>query len=224
MEKKFVEVELDDGEYVDVMLLEEDTPEYIKGTTYYTSSAYGSAVVTDHLETGRPVTYNKKKFNITGITPVKTDAQTDAQYERQFDEGCKFRQETAKLFIKSDEQIVQIIDLYPLESSKTSPEMVYCMFLSTLPGTEASDGIPVVAAGHYYGDPTTTPEQVRQVLGNRFTYVSTSGKFLPETKICVWGKEVCTLATFERDKLSFKPVQALVADVIINTIKEVELS
>ena len=185
-------LEFNEGEYVETILVTEVNDKTVTGRIDYTSSAYGSAVVTDHLEEGKKVT--ERWDDIT-----KFEAYDDEKKAEKIKRAAKKRIEYAKTIIKGDKQIVQSIDMeYKEDYVKT--EMT-----STLPHVD-SEGVPVLCKCWYDICENLTEEKAKTVLSNRFVYVSSRGMFLPGTKLTFKSERFEFEGTLESGLVVFKGV------------------
>ena len=96
--------------------------------------------------------------------------------------AAKKRIEYAKTLIKSDKQIMQSIDM------EYKGDCIKVEMVSTLPHMD-SEGVPELCKCWYNICEDLTEENVRRALSERFSSVSSSGKFLPETKLTFISKD-----------------------------------
>ncbi len=204
---KFIEIQENDGEYVIVMQVQNENDQEIKGRIVYTSSAYGSAVVSDVIETGRLITVNKS--DMTSVRVIKQDSLNDI-----LSEGIERRNKLADGFITSDEQVIQNISI-----DKSEDGLVFT-FLSTLPGTEDEEGIPVATESYYYATENTKPSNLENAFNERHSYVSSSGRFLKETKVFYEDEKIGTLAAIDYSKISDNNVA--IAKTVLETLIKFE--
>ncbi len=145
------------------------TKDTVAGRIGYSSSAYGSAVVEDFLEEGKKITLRWEDID-------SYSAVNDEKRAAQIRKAAKDRIEYAKNFIRAEGQVMQRIDM------KLEEDHIAVTMASTLPSNDSED-VPWLCKCWYRFNGTLTPEKVTRALTERFTFVSGSGVFLPETKV-----------------------------------------
>ncbi len=166
--------EFNEGEFIETILVTEVNDKTVTGRIDYTSSAYGSAIVTDHLEEGKKVTI--KWDNVTEFK-----AYDDEKKAEKIERAAKKRIEYAKTIINGDKQIVQSIDM------EYKDDCVAVEMASTLPDVD-SEGVPELCKCWYDIYENLTKERAKSLLSERFRYVSCRGEFLPETRLTFKSK------------------------------------
>ena len=205
----FVTVDNNEGEYTATLLVDDITSDNISGLTISTSSAYGSAVVTDVLETGRRITMNK-----SDITDIWECTDTDMLQET-LNNGIKRRNELAKTFIGDNtENIIQRISISEDEYSSD----IKFTFMATLPNTKDKDGVPVTTESFYYASNDTTEDNVKKAMDNRHRYYSMSGDILSETKIFFKDNQIGTLSDYTFDGTDINDNDKKMIHIVLDTI------
>lgn len=197
---KIYEIEENGGECITVLALINKTESVITGRILYTVSAYGDSIVRNRLETGKLVTFNLDE-NV--IANERTDMNI-RDWAQTLADGMLKRDQCKACLIESDRQIMQQIYICRPPYWSDSNGLLF-HFSSSLPGTKDNEGVPEVvgfdACFGYYTD-RTSEEVLKNVAdefenSNRLDRVSTSGSFIPETRIYFEETYLGTLENYD---------------------------
>ncbi len=189
MENTEIAATMTDG-YRCVLVPETLTTEGIKGKVIYTSSPYDSVAVREYFKAGRSITVPYSDIEELKVSCIKEDDKEDIK--RTMRERDAFVSDLIKT--ESSDLIVQKVLL-----EKSGERYIDATFLSTN-GDKDEEGIPCVIPAYLpLIEQNDTKEDLRKMFfEDRFHYLSSSGKFLPETKVLYTDGDKLLETTIER--------------------------
>ncbi len=219
IKRRFIELEMHNGEAVLAMLLGEETETEYKGWLLYNSADYDDDTPTDYLGTGRSVTVSK--CDVTGIQDMN-----DPILDR-YDEVVAKKNKLKTMLINSSERVIQMIKLISEDDAcideATHHDSLRIALMATRPDVRDKSRVPYMTRYCFYAN-RQHPVITKEILHFHYDHFRELGKFLPETKIMFKDDVICTFRDYSKDKLhGLKNDHVDIADQFISILRETEL-